>query len=253
MTRHPFVAPTSAATPRELLTIPHIRKSLANGSKLCATNRDQYVAAPTTQARGNIARQAFDIMQNRLARRRDRAVAEAARQHCSRGANWFVAQARAKRIAAVRDIVAEIDCRLFRVSGSRWVGGDHTVEVDLITHPFTQIPTASGESSTVWHKKKSWKGTNSRRRYLLPADWIATVHAAGIAELDDRLTLWAERVPTDRAEAAWRVITARQSAGFDLKTETGFVVMFAGVIRFGKTIDSAKRKCAAEWKPVFSR
>lgn len=240
---------TKATTPRELLRNEIVRGCIRRGG-LSKTQRDLYADGPNADARGKLVRAACEIIEARDKQAFARKMADHARiQPTGR----IVAALAAKRLAAVHAAVEAIDRTLFRLPSGKWVGGDHTVDIALIRHPMLEVPTASGESKTVWHPKQTWKGTNSLRRYVLPADWLETVHAAGIARVDDRLTLSAVPVATAAVEAAWRVITAKQSTGFDLTTESGFVVMFAGVIHFGKTIATARKKCAAEWKEVFAR
>lgn len=132
---------------------------------------------------------------------------------------------------------------LYRKSQSRWVGGEHRTTVTI------GQPGCSGGSTKVWHKKKSWSGTNNYHRFTVRADWCERVADLGLAVIDGMLCLDADPVPdAGPGTSAWRVVLARQSAGFSIVIETGYVVRQAGLdlVRYSKNVANARRWCVRE-------
>lgn len=165
---------------------------------------------------------------------------------------------RSNKRRRTRDLIEIAGCHaMFRRATGKWAGGEHSIDLSFIGDSSPdgvrtyETVFAKGGSTSARSSNGKWSGKNSHHRYIVPENWIETVHAVGIADVDDRVTLSAEPCDPKGAEAAWRVTVAQQSTGFDLKTAEGFVVMFAGQIHFAKSLSAARKKCANDWKPVF--
>ena len=246
-------------TARELLAYGPAREAITDLIEL----GQAFNAATTRHGKRHLIAEAKQILTDRAARKNNRRIADNARTvepgRVLRALAGRIELRRRNKLSRTRDLLdsAEQSAGFRRASG-KWAGGNHTVSAAFIgdSSPagvrLYETVRASGDSTSARSSNGKWSGNDSRRRYIVPADWIETVYAAGIAQVDDRLTLSAVVCDPKGAEAAWSVTVAKQSVGFDLKTETGFVVMFAGKIHFGKSITAAKKKCAAEWKPVFT-
>ena len=245
-------AAANRTSAREVLAYRPAREAVADAIELGKA----FTAQAERHGKRKLIVEARLILLQRQIRRNDRRIADNARNvppgRVVRALAGRIELRRRNKLSRTRDLIAAVSC--FRTARGKWAGGDHFTEVDFIgTHGTL---TARGCSTTAWSSNGKWRGKNSNHKFTVPENWIDTVHAAGITWVDNFLTLCAAVVTDPKelkgSEAAWRVTVAKQSTGFDLKIETGFIVMFAGKIHFGKTIKAAKRKCAAEWKPLFS-
>lgn len=248
-------------TARELLAYKPAREAIVDLIEL----GQAFNAATTRHGKRHLIAEAKQILTARLARQADRKRGEEARNKQPGQVIAALARLRELRRNSKRrrteDLIETAECHaMFRRATGKWAGGEHSVTVAFIGDSSPAgvrtygTPSAQGGSTAARSSNGKWSGKDSFRRYTLPENWIETVHAAGIAEVDsDRVILSAEPCDPKGAEAAWSVTAARQSTGFDLKTETGFVVMFAGQIHFAKSLTAARKKCANDWKPVFTR
>jgi hypothetical protein len=128
----------------------------------------------------------------------------------------------------------------YRRSESRWVGGDHAVDVRVDLNTIA-TPWAGGKSEKVWHHRKVRSGTNSRHDVRLGADWLAAVYGAGLAVVDGMFTLEARRRSDVHAgEEAWTATWVEQGAGFGLKNVHGFILRRDGLTVHGSTMRAAR-------------
>ena len=246
---------------RQLLAYEPARRAVRDAM----TRGLQYSNETNRHGNRRLVAEAIAILQKRDIRRLDRTIAEGARQRqpgrIVRALAGRIALRRDRKRNRTHDLIEIAAAYKFRRASGKWAGGEHTTTVNFIgdinqIHPYRAV-SARGCSTNVRSANGKWKGKNSDHLFVVPENWIETVHDAGIDRVDDCVTLSAEPVTDETTlkgcEAAWRVIVAKQSTGFDLKTAEGFVVMFAGKTHFGKTITTAKKKCAADWQPVFAR
>ncbi len=102
----------------------------------------------------------------------------------------------------------------YRKAASRWVGGEHTVRVAI-----TSQPGATCESRTVWHKRHTWKGTNSSAQINVTQGAIELLD--GNVLCNNVIVLDARRTTTSGVLA---VTYARQSTGVSLTLGHGFLI-----------------------------
>lgn len=122
----------------------------------------------------------------------------------------------------------------YRQSGSRWVGGERTIEISVGTEP-----NASGASEKVWHDKKVRSGTNSHLCVTFAPTWYTDIKRAGLAIVGGLVTTHAIKVEEGLWEAAW----VEQGRGFTLRVGRGYIARSTDgtTLAHGKTPASAQR------------
>lgn len=130
---------------------------------------------------------------------------------------------KAERRSSLVAAVAAAARGLYRVSESRWAGGDHTTTVHVADHV-----GCSGDSRRVWSRNGKWSGKDSSHQFTVRRTWLVDVHARGLAVVDGMLTLDAEPVQGHGPElfrAAW----VEQGRGFDLNCRRGYIARLGDV------------------------
>lgn len=196
-----------AATVASLLRHPAGRAAC----RKAAEAGKSYSAEAEYYAPRRVVRQAVAKLSERLARR------EAAKAQSPRGANWFAEEAARRRVRRVKDAAAAAAAKgLYRCCRSRWAGGKNKLTIRIGS------PACEGESYKEWSRNGKWSGHSSRKTITVPADWLDTVQAVGLAVCDDLLTLAAEPIQghgPDLFRAAW----VEQGRGVALNLVRGYI------------------------------
>lgn len=239
-------------TARDLLRDEICREEL----RAIAVDGRNYTSTLDQYATRKVIAEARQVIAQRHDRTADRQQADAARSaeagRYVRQAAQNSAQRRERQRQSVQEVVADISARLYRTSNTRWAGGEHFTHVSLSE---TGGVGAAGDSERVWSGNNKWSGNNSVHRYTVPADWMQSVHDAGLAEIDGQLTLRAEKAskPGLHLDGCWAVVTVKQSRGFDLRATSQCAVKFAGCLGRGNTAGAAKRKALAALEALLGR
>jgi len=157
--------------------------------------------------------------------------------------NRLQAEADAERdgeiIIAVKNALARCN---FRISGSRWAGGNHDITVAV------GGCSCAGGSHKAWSSNGKWSGNNSFFRISVPVDWRETVESAGIAVVHGNLTLRAEFVEQVETIKVYKATWVEQGRGFDLNDVSGHIADCSGVFAKGTSADVAVQRILNEAK-----
>ena len=107
---------------------------------------------------------------------------------------------------------------LYRLATSGWVGGENSIEVVI-----DDEPKATAKSTTVWHRKHSWSGTNLNVQITISRNWRRSVRARGLAVLDGLLTTHAGPVTRRGDIEAYPATWVRQGRGLSIRPESGWI------------------------------
>lgn len=131
----------------------------------------------------------------------------------------------------------------YRVSESRWAGGEHSTDVVVV-----QTPTAGGargDSSRAWSSNGKWSGTNSSHQITVDWSWLRTVCTRGIATVDGMLTLSARTCDGLRDdETAYTARWVQQGRGVSLQTRDGVIYRAGEEWMHAQTLQGARRVAA---------
>ena len=190
-------------------------REAAEAGKAYSAKAEEYATRP-------VVRQAVRLLAERLAHKQ-----AAQRQAVEPGRIARLALER--RLARTRRaVLAAADYRTARN------GHDDTVEFGP--------PCADSDTGKDWDvyrgSFKGWAATTSRHTYTVPQDWLETVAARGLANVDGLLTLSAEPVAGHGPEL-YRAVWVEQGRGTALKTVRGYIAREGTTSYHGATAASA--------------
>jgi hypothetical protein len=138
----------------------------------------------------------------------------------------------------VTAIVAPVVKRLYRGSQSRWAGGATNIHIKIQYEPL-----AYGDSIRRWSSNGKWSGNDAKLTVaVMPAYRFHVANVPGLIDAGGMLTTHAEKIADDCWSASWIV----QGRGFDLNTESGYIIRSVeGEFCHGKT-EKAARAVAAK-------
>jgi len=208
-------------TAAELLALPEGRAAVAG----CVRAGKAYSGPAEYYARRPVVREAVRLLAARAARRADRSTSEAARATAPgrvlAEGRRRQAERREQLLAETRAAVREAAGGLYRVSQTRWAGGDHSTRVEF------GAPSCSGRGVKAWSRNGKWSGSDSEHTLRVGEDWLQSVHAAGLAALGGMLTLSARPVP-GRGDGLYEAAWAEQGRGFELNAVRGYIAVRGG-------------------------
>jgi len=223
--------------------------SARQACRQAAVDGKAYSAKAEQYASRTLVRQAVGFLAERIARKQTNPNVYVANRYSVR-----CQMRKTERLVSAVKAAAD---GLYRVSQSRWAGGDHTTVVLIGEQRWTSAVGgdsavgAAGESHREWSKNGKWSGTSSKHIFQVRSNWIQAVHARGLAVCDGMLTLDARPVQgigPELYEAAW----VEQGRGVALNLVRGYLARVGQITYHARTaraaLDGVQRK--AGMKPV---
>jgi hypothetical protein len=119
---------------------------------------------------------------------------------------------------SARREVGSLYRRHYRLAQSGWVGGENRIAVEI-----TEEPNAAATSRRVWHRRRSWSGTNLDVRLSIGPEWRRSVAGLGLAVLDGLLTTHAGPAVMEGEIEAFPASWVRRGRGLSIRAETGWI------------------------------
>lgn len=143
-----------------------------------------------------------------------------------------------KRNAELQKAVEQILLANYKMAAGTWAGGGNSFAVTI-----NDTPSASGTSSRAWSSNGKWTGLDAAFAVHVQRYWLSRINTVtGLADAGGMLTTHAEAVASD----AWKATWVKQGRGFELKTESGFIVRVGDQFFHGKTEVSARKVAAKQ-------
>ena len=124
----------------------------------------------------------------------------------------------------------------YRCASSAWAGGDTYIHISR-----SHAPSAAGEARKCWSKNGKWSGSDAFLRVSISPSWRWSVASIpGLADAGGMLTTHAREC----SPGVWRASWVRQSRGFDLRSESGYIVRCPdGTFAHARTEKAANQVC----------
>jgi hypothetical protein len=120
----------------------------------------------------------------------------------------------------------------FRRATSGWAGGETFLNVKV------GAPFASGESRKVWSRNGKWSGSNAHMSISVSPFWMQRVlQVPGLALAGGMLTTHAKLIEENLWEASW----VKQGRGFDINSESGYIMKDGAEWYHAKTVQAVKQ------------
>jgi hypothetical protein len=129
----------------------------------------------------------------------------------------------------------------YRMAKGRWAGGENYINVIRDPKPY-----AEGYSIRAYSSNGKWSGLDAHFTIHVAPDWRESVQAVpGLVDAGSMLTTHVVKIQDNLWMASW----IKQSIGFQIKTENGFIAQLPNGERVhGKTLNSITRQLQAKVK-----